>query len=130
MDTYQPKFVGVNLPKELLMNALEKRHIALDSIAEIQEESGMFYELHGKMVSAKDKFHYLPEGTGTIGYYLKRKDKPLSVSEASTKVELMLMSGGGREMLYTMFRVVFRNGRELNPPLYVFTAVAELKQLP
>lgn len=130
MDAYQPKFVGVHLPIELVKASLKERHIALEEIAEVHEEAGMFYKLHGKMVSAKDKFHYLPDGTGTIGYYLKLKDHPLSVSEASAKVEFMLMSGTGREKLYTMFKVVFKNERELNPPLCVFTAVAELRQLP
>lgn len=129
MDAYQPKFVGVHLPQELIFYALQERYIAIADIAEIHEEAGMVYELHGKMVSAKDRFHYLPDGTGTIGYYLKRKDNPLSAKDASVKVELMLMGGSGREKLYTLFRVVFKNGRELNPPLAVFTAVAELKQL-
>lgn len=119
-------FAGIRMPVELVREALTELGIDISSVKHIAEDHGLFYTDHHKYVSALGRVVHLEDGQGRVDYYLKRRDNPLSLSEAKLTVELLLVGGGKRVKLFKALDVVFQNGREAKP-IYVFVEVADLK---
>jgi hypothetical protein len=125
MPTYEERLKGVKLPVEIIIPELQRREVSLEDIDDKRcpELGGLFYKRNGHYISATRHFDFLPDGQGVIAAYLK-KGEPLDRATFQVKE---LLKKVGTEELYTEIRVFLTNNRELSPPLYVLTTVAQWK---
>lgn len=125
-EEYQAKLKGVqHVPLLLLISELEHLKIYPDDIESATDEQAFYYRQSLKYIPAAHKFDYYEDGSGIIGYWLK---EGLDVSKAVLKVSLLLMKAGA-EKLYTRVQVKKQfDNREID--IYIFTAVAQFKEIP